>query len=146
MNGVTGAIAEFQKSGALLPAATYGPVLFGSFPWYRVTAGAFATRAEAESLVVKLRARGALRAGAGEIITAPYAFLVDSTIAPEGAPAVVRFWAEKGEPVYALRQPNGTVRLYAGAFETRQQAALLLERLRAAGIPPVLVYRIGRVD
>lgn len=145
MNGVTGAIAEFQKSGALLPAATYGPVLFGAFPWYRVTAGAFATRAEAETLAVKLRAGGTLRAGAGEVITAPYAFLVDSTIAPEGVTATVRYWSEKGEPVYALRQPNGKVRLYAGAFETRQQAALLLERLRAAGILPVLVYRTGRV-
>jgi hypothetical protein len=46
--------------------------------------------------------------------------------------------------VYALLQPDGTARLYAGAFETPDKAALLAATLREAGIEPTLVYRMGR--
>src|SRR3712207_7953107 len=39
-----------------------------------------------------------------------------------------------GLPVYALRQADGTATLYAGAFETPEQSALLAESLRSSGL------------
>jgi hypothetical protein len=48
-----------------------------------------------------------------------------------------------GVPAYALMRPDGTVRLYAGAFQTPDEGAALAAALRAAGVDPVLVYRIG---
>ena len=54
-------------------------------------------------------------------------------------------YADRGQPVYALRQSDGTAHLYAGAFEFPEQAVLFAESLRAAGLTPVLVYRKGRV-
>ena len=47
--------------------------------------------------------------------------------------------------VRLFRQPNGGVRLYYGAYTNPEQAALAVPAVRAAGIRPLLVYRIGRV-
>jgi len=54
-------------------------------------------------------------------------------------------FAARGQPVYALRQPNGAAHLYFGAYESPQQAALAVPTVREAGLTPTLVYRIGRV-
>jgi hypothetical protein len=43
-----------------------------------------------------------------------------------------------------MRQIDGTMRIYAGAFESPDQADRLARSLRAQGIDPVVVYRIGR--
>ena len=50
----------------------------------------------------------------------------------------------KNVPVYALSRGDGTVALYAGAFERPEQAAWLARALQAAGVTPTLVYRTGR--
>jgi hypothetical protein len=50
----------------------------------------------------------------------------------------------RGVTVYPLSRGDGTVALYAGAFETPDEAALLAQSLRAAGLAPTLVYRTGR--
>ena len=39
---------------------------------------------------------------------------------------------------------DGTVALYAGAFETPEEAAWLARAIQAAGVTPTLVYRTGR--
>ena len=58
---------------------------------------------------------------------------------------VQKFILFLGQPVYALRQTNGTAHLYFGAYESAQQAALAVPTVREAGLTPTLVYRIGRV-
>jgi hypothetical protein len=50
----------------------------------------------------------------------------------------------RGAAVYALSRGDGTVGLYAGAFEEPEESALLLAQLRRAGLRPLLVYRTGR--
>ena len=50
----------------------------------------------------------------------------------------------RGVPACALLQDDGTVRLFAGAFETAAAAVLLGADLRAAGLAPQLAYRTGR--
>ena len=145
MNTQAGAILWFQNAGRALPAATFAPVLVQGAPWFRVLVGAYANRAQADSLLGALRARNEVPSGLGEVVHAPYAFLVDSVSA--GAVAgLLKYFADRGQPVYALRQADGSARLYAGAFETREQATLFVDAIRASGIRPVLVYRIGRVN
>ena len=146
-NTQAGAIGWLQsKEGRELPAATYAATLVRGATWYRSLAGAYRTAAEADSLLATLRARGQLRPDlVVSVVRAPYAFLVDSLSADAATP-MLKYFADRGQPVYALRQADGSARLYAGAFETREQAALFLESIRASGIRPVLVYRIGRVN
>jgi hypothetical protein len=145
-NTQAGAILEFQTNGKSLPAATFAPVLVQDARWFKVLVGAYATRAEADSLLQALRARQQVRVGLGDVVRAPYAFLVDSAVAPSAVPGLLSYYAERGQPIYALRQSDGSARLYAGAFESPEQAALFVESLRASGIAPVLVYRRGRVN
>jgi hypothetical protein len=143
-NTQAGAIFWFQTQGRDLPEATFAPMLVQGTPWFRALAGSYPARAQADSLLNTLRQKGLLRADLGEVVRAPLAFLVDS-VKVEAVPGMIKYFTDRGQPVYALRQTDGTARLYAGAFETPQQAALYLDAIRTSGIRPVLVYRIGRV-
>ena len=55
-------------------------------------------------------------------------------------------WRAKGVAPYALRQDAGTLRVYAGAFETVAQAITMTALVQAAGGAPVVAYRTGRPD
>jgi hypothetical protein len=143
-NTQAGAILKLQQDGKNLPAATFAPVLIQNARWFKVIAGAFTRRAEADSLLIALRRRRVLDAASGTVVRLPLAFLIDSGV-PSGAVAgMVATYGDRGQPVYALRQPNGSAWLFAGAFESPAQSSLYAESLRASGITPVLVYRKGR--
>lgn len=143
-NTQAGAIYWLQKEGPGLPSPTFAPVLVQGATWYRAMAGSFPYQAQADSLLAALRAKGELRGDLGDVVRAPFAFLVDS-VKSEAVPGMLKYFADRGQPVYALRQSDGSARLYAGAFETPQQAALFMDAIRTSGIRPVLVYRLGRV-
>ena len=143
-NTQAGAILKLQRDGKNLPAATFSPVLIQNARWFKVISGAYARRGEADSLLVALRRRRVLDAASGAVVRLPFAFLIDSGV-PQGAVSgMVATYADRGQPVYALRQPNGSAWLLAGAFESLAQSSLYAESLRASGITPVLVYRKGR--
>jgi len=144
-NTQAGAILKLQQDGPKLPVATFAPVLSRGERWFRVFAGASVDHEAADSLLVTLRRRGLLDPRGGSVVQVPYAFLIDSGIPAAAVPGMVAAYASRGQPVYALRQPNGGAWLYAGAFEFPEQAVLYAESLRAAGITPVLVFRKGRV-
>jgi hypothetical protein len=141
-NTQAGAIFKLQKDGKNLPAATFARVDVQGVPWFKVVSGAYVNRADADSLLANLRRRNLLQTGES-VVKLPYAFLVDSV--PSAAVAgMVAGYADRGLPVYALRQENGTAWLLLGAYESLQQASLDIVPLRASSIPPVLVYRKGR--
>ncbi|MGH7720968.1 MAG: SPOR domain-containing protein [Gemmatimonadaceae bacterium] len=126
-------------------AATYSPIILGgSARWYRVTIGAYTDSAGADSALRALRTSGVLDASEGSVQRTPFALLLQSGVSPENAPALVRAWRLKGYPVYALLQDNGTARLYAGAFDTPEQAGWLLSMFLSGGERPSVSYRIGR--
>jgi hypothetical protein len=126
-----------------VPAGTYGYDLRTRF--YLLVAGAYPMRAGAESLLVQLRDHKVLAPGIGSVTSLPFAFMVQPDVpAADVASRLARF-AARGQPVYALRQTNGTANLYFGAYESAQQAALAVPTVREAGLTPTLVYRIGRV-
>jgi hypothetical protein len=142
-NTKSGAILDLNGRFARLPAATYGMESPSRF--YQNLAGAYTTRAGADSLLAQLRGRRTLAQGFGSVDNFPLAFLVDSTVSAREVTSRIARYAARGLPVYGLRQPNGVVRLYYGAYTNPEQAALAVPAVRAAGIRPLLVYRIGRV-
>ena len=142
-NTKSGAILDLFGRFARLPASTYGMESPSRF--YLLLAGAFPTRASAESLLVRLRVQGTLARDFGSVDHYPLAYLVDSGVTAREAPARLNRYHARGLPVYGLRQPNGSVRLYFGAYANREQASLAVPQVREAGMRPLLVYRIGRV-
>jgi hypothetical protein len=142
--GATSSLTNEQRS--LLPATTVGPVLFpgDTARWFRVVVGATPDFATADSLLASLRASHRFAVDAGKIVRVPLALLVDRDVAPDSARARARALRLIGIPAYALAQLDGTARVYAGAFESADQTALLAQQLRSAGLAPAVVYRTGR--
>jgi hypothetical protein len=148
-NTAEAANLELHRRGAALPSATVTPVPIGSerATWYKLIAGAFTERRQADSLLSALRAAKLLDDSSGSVIHAPLALLVDSLPSQSGIGAELKktidSYSARGINVYALIQRDGGARLYSGAFERTDQAGVLLKTLRAAGLKPVLVYRTG---
>jgi hypothetical protein len=141
-NTKAGVIMDLNGRFERVPATTYG-ILSSRF--FQLVAGAYQNRAAADSLLRQLHARRSLAPGFGRVASFPLAFLVDSAVSPQQVAARVARFVARGQPVYALRQPDGTGRLYFGAYSTAEQAAIAAPTVREAGIVPTLVYRIGRV-
>jgi hypothetical protein len=148
-NTAEGANLFVRKNGAALPAAAVSPISIDPerSTWYKVTAGAYTRRYQADSLLSALRRSGLLTDSAGSVTRAPLALLVDSVPTQGGIVdairAAVQKYLDRGLPVYALIQDDGGARIYAGAFGTADQSAGLIRTLRTAGLKPALVYRTG---
>jgi hypothetical protein len=144
-NTQAGAILKLQQDGRNLPAATFAPVLIQGSRWFKVVGGAYSNRTDADSLLAGLRRRKVLDAGSGTVVRLPFAFLIDSGVPAAAVAGMVATYADRGQPVYALKQADGTAWLLVGAFESVDQSSLYAESLRASGIAPTLVYRKGRM-
>lgn len=130
-----------------VPSATFAVIPLGSDGtlWYRVLAGVAATRRGADSTLAALRRMpGVADSAAGVVVATPLAFRLQEHVDAQAAAALVKDYLARGVPAYALLQADGSATLYAGAFETAEQAALFTTYLRAAGIEPALTYRLGR--
>lgn len=149
-NTAEGANLFIRKNGAALPAAAVSPVPIDPerTVWFKVTAGAYTRKYQADSLLFALRKSGVLADSAGSVTTAPMALVVDSVPSQGGITDAVRAalekYAARGLAVYALMQEDGGAMIYSGAFARADQAAGLVRALRGAGLNPVLVYRTGR--
>jgi len=149
-NTAEGANLFVRKNGAALPAAAVSPVPIDPerTTWYRVTAGAYTRKYQADSLLFALRKSGVLTDSAGSVMTTPLALVVDSVPSQGGIVdalhAAVEKYTVRGLSVYALMQDDGGALIYAGAFARADQSAGLVRTLRGAGLNPVLVYRTGR--
>jgi hypothetical protein len=128
------------ESLAALPAPTFSP----DTPWYRVSVGTFATEAAADTLLRELRARQVLEPESGYLLRAPYSLLL-STVADSAAVRdSLSSLRLRGVPAFALRASDATVILYAGAYETLDQAAAELAVHQLAVPEAVVAYRVGR--
>ena len=145
-NTVAGANLWLRERGARLPGATVSPVLLGAgrMRWHKVLVGAWRERMSADSMLAALRNDGVLRAEAGLVVRAPIALLLEAGVPRGAALAQVAGLVARGVPAYALLQDDGSVRLFAGAFETAAAAVLLSADLRAKGLAPQVAYRTGR--
>ena len=143
-NTQAGAILKRQQDGSSLPASTFSPALVQGAQWYKVIAGAYVNRNSADSLLAALRRRKAVEAASGTVVRLPLAFLIDSGVTSSAVRAMVDEYIDRGQPVYALRQADGTSWLLVGAFASVDQAKLYAASIRAPGPMPALVYRKGR--
>ncbi len=144
-NTLAGANSRLAIRGVALPAPTLAPVQLGNRPWYRALVGAWENRREAEAFLRGLHDRGVVPEDVGRVLTAPYAMLLARGLSAGEAAAAVAEWESRGVRAYGLVQHDGSVRLFAGAFETSDQAALLAMSLRDLGTEPSLAYRTGRM-
>lgn len=101
--------------------------------WYRVLVGAYPTHDSAVGARAALWDHGFVTRGQGDVLRAPYSFVLtsalpESTLRARGIPAVP--WG-RGAP------------LLVGAFETPEQASLTNATLKRAGVPATLVTRMG---
>ena len=142
-NTAAGAEANLQRV-ADLPAATAAPSIDGGALWYKVFVGAFADRAGAESFRDSLRVAGRADETVERIAVLPFAFLIAEAVPPDSIAPLRGSYLDKGIATYALIQPDGAARMFAGAFVTPDEAMHLAPVLRAAGITPRIVYRTGR--
>jgi hypothetical protein len=149
-NTAEGANLFVRKNGAALRAAAVSPVPIDleRTTWYRVTAGAYTRKYQADSLLFALRKSGVLTDSAGSVTSTPLALVVDSVPSQGGIVdalhAAVEKYTVRGLSVYALMQDDGGALIYAGAFARADQSTGLVRTLRGAGLNPVLVYRTGR--
>lgn len=125
-----------------LEAVALSPVVESGEQWYRVTVGATASKPEAEALLARLRSQKVI--GAGSIVSVPYALRLETRVTPALVPTRLAALSTRGIMAYALRQTDGSVSVYTGAFESPTQASALADSLRAVGVAPVLAYRTGR--
>ncbi|MDF1506007.1 hypothetical protein, partial [Roseisolibacter sp. H3M3-2] len=128
---------------ATLPVLVVAPTVEGT-PWVDVYMGAFAQREQAESLRVSLARRGLLGAGSGQVRRTPFALLLADSVRAVDVPARLQALARRDVRAYPLARGGGLVALYAGAYQTQDQALYLARTLQKAGVPATLVYRIGR--
>jgi hypothetical protein len=141
-----GAAMRVRTGGAHFPVATYAPVNRGSDrgTWYKVVTGAYAERSRADTLLEFIRRNGAVPRGWGTVITAPYALQLATAPSSTEAAALLADFQSKKVPVYGLAR-DGAVRIYTGAFETPDEAALYKSELKnTKNIDATLVYRVGR--
>jgi hypothetical protein len=147
-NTVAGANSYLSDHGddVLLFGATVTPVTVGGSTsvWYNVVVGASHVRAGADSLLASMRRAKLVRNGEGRVVKVPYALVLAENLEQSNARSIAVSWQKRGFNPYVLLQNDGSVRLFAGAFETPAQAAPLASALRAAGAAPVLAYRTGR--
>ncbi|HEY5087345.1 MAG TPA: SPOR domain-containing protein [Gemmatimonadaceae bacterium] len=131
----------------LLPAGTISPVPVGPTreKYFKLIVGAYPARNEADAELAALRhERVTPTPELGTVVRTPYALLIDSAAAGRPSVLVKKYPDARKWGSYVLAQTDGSLKLYAGAFERPEDAAALMLTLRTAKLTPVLVYRTGR--
>ena len=134
-----------------LPAATIAVVAVRNGPqratkWHKLMVGAWHDARLADSALAVLRRRRVVAQDGGMVVRVPFAMLLADSASPERARAVMEVWRAKGIVPYALTQDDGTVRVYAGAFETVAQSVTMAVIVHEAGGTPMVAFRTGRPD
>ncbi len=144
-------VLQDHINDASLPAATIAVVSVRSGPqrtskWHKVLVGAWHDANTADSALLAMRRERVLEREGGIVVRAPYAMLLADSVSHEQARAVVNRWRTKGLAPYALTQDDGTVRVYAGAFETVAQMVTMAAIVHDSGGTPMVAFRTGRPD
>ena len=142
-----GAALRIRSGGGDFPVGTYAPVSRGADrgTWYKVVTGAYVDRARADQLLGFLRQRGLVPQGWGTVIRAPFGLEVATAPSQAQAAPIIADFQSRNVPVYGLLQRDGSVRVYAGAFESPDEAAPFKSALKSTkNIDATLTYRVGR--
>jgi len=103
--------------------------------WYRIYAGYFRSEAEARDFISKQQLKDA------EVKTTKYAVLLGVFPTRAEAEQKVSIMLGLGFPAYMIPEPQGKMRLYSGAFLTKEGADMAVSELAAKGIRASAVER-----
>ncbi|MBI4541509.1 MAG: SPOR domain-containing protein [Gemmatimonadetes bacterium] len=112
--------------------------------WFRVYAGPVTSGAEVDSLRHVLRTSGHLAPDAAAS-RVPLSFALAGGLTPNAAQTERARLRSAGVPCFVLGQGDGAYRLFAGAFESEEQADILRGLLSEAGAAGRLLPRVGFV-
>ena len=132
---------DFERSGFLAPVT---PVRAGNEGvWYRVLVGALRSPGAADSLLHELWYLGLVEPSQGSVLRTPEALALGVWSSVAEARQALKGLRDRGVPAYILARPDGTARLYVGAFTEADQAETADSLLAAAGLQHNLVPRSG---
>ena len=146
-NTEVGAQLTLMENANYLSAPTIVPMQLTTdgARWYKLFAGAYATRRSADSALRQLRRRAVVSDSAGSVARVPLAMRLTTDVPRDSVARAIASWQARGISAYALLQADGRATVYAGAFSAPRDAELLATILREADATPTLVYRTGRV-
>jgi hypothetical protein len=146
VNTKTGAQLKLQELAPQYASVTYGAVIVppNGLRRFSVVIGASNTTDGAQATLAALRRSGVVPADGGRVVRRPFALLVKEDVASDEALLEITGYQALGYPMYGLAKGDGRVRIYAGAFETADQARQLASALQMAGVSSTVVYRLGR--
>ena len=116
--------------------------------WYRLFYGGFPSKASSRAELNDLVDRGIIKAGSARVVETSLAFnlgdFTDRRVAEEKRSQYMSRWRI---PAYIFqletRDETPVYRLYAGAFEEKEQSSFLADRIEEAGLSQILVERLG---
>ncbi len=115
--------------------------------WYRLFLGGYPDADAARSELMRLVEQGTVSAGSARIVQTPLAFKLGDYDSLAGAEKDRQDYLGRFSiPSYAFELKDNSpavYRLYAGAFEEKDQAAFLADRLEKSGLHGELVERTG---
>jgi hypothetical protein len=145
------ALRALRKLRSGHPAVTIAPIVRGNEPagTKRAAAPMFALMVGAEHTMPPLDtvvAHWPFHSGFAPsiVVHAPFALLLAGGLPLDSARRLASSLVNRGVPAYVLTSPSSGGRVYAGAFDSADQAAPLATSLRAIGLAPVVAYRTGR--
>jgi hypothetical protein len=144
------ALRELRKLRATRPAVTITPIVRANEPSSkRPPTPVFALMVGAEHTMPPLDtvvAHWPFHSGFAPsiVVHAPFALLLAGGLPVDSARHLAATLVTRGVPAYVLATSVGGSRVYAGAFDSADQATPLATSLRAIGLAPVVAYRTGR--
>jgi cell division septation protein DedD len=124
-------------------SAIVAPLRSGRRLWYRVYAGPAASRDAADSLLGAVRAAGLDRPQVGRATLVPLSLALRRVASAAAARVERQRLRAAGIPAFVLGQPDGSYRLFAGAYDAPEQAAYLDSLVTSTGSAGPLGPRVG---
>lgn len=140
VNDTLAARQRIATSLQSLPAPTFS----ADAPWFRVSVGAFDSDTAADAMLQALRARRVLEPESGYLLRAPFSLRLSTVGDSSAARIAITAWQSRGLPAFALSQRDSSIVVYAGAYETAEQAAAALAIHRPIAPTAEVAYRVGR--
>ena len=133
--------ADTARGRGFLPMVA--PLEVRGTSWYRVYVGPVASEDAADSLLAAVRAAGLDGSGTAGVALVPLSFALRRVATQGAARAELDRLRSAGVAAFVLGQADGSYRLFAGAFNRPDRAALLDSLLTSTGSAGSLGPRVG---
>jgi hypothetical protein len=144
------ALRALRRLKPARPAATITPIVRpnepagikgGGTPVFALMVGASHTMAPLDTVVAHWPFQSGFAPSI--VVHAPFGLLLAGGLPTDSARRLAASLVKRGVPAYVLVTPAGGGKVYAGAFDSADQAAPLATSLRNIGFAPIVAYRTG---